>query len=275
MNERTGQSTSGRVQGGRLRGGPPGGGRSALGAAGALAAVLALTGCGLLPGVSGAPASAEGAEAARFVACLKAGGVPAKIGEGIGMVFVSGDGGILAADGEPGTTWTSPAEEAGIPEGSALLMGMADAQGDWIAVSDAGYFRDLDPGLYETYAACEEQHPDFAQPEFDPMNDPMIREQLRQQEAAGLAFARCARDAGFTWVADPTEDSAGGIALPADLTEGEFRDLLAACPEEAAAGLSWMIDKEPGFDWWAVWEEIVGPASGGGASVRLSSPEEE
>ena len=111
------------------------------------------------------------------------------------------------------------------------------------------------------------EHPDFEQPEFDPTKDPAFQQQLAEQAEAGIAFARCARDAGFAWVADPDEASGGAVELPSDLAEGA--PMIAACPEEAAAGLAWMTDGELDFDWWAVLEEVAGPASGGGFSVQV------
>ena len=230
------------------------------GIAAMVAAVVVLAGCGA------APPAGEGTEAAaRFVACLTAGGVQAKIGEDVGgMVLVRSDAGVtMTPAGQSGMTSGYGSEDVDAPEGSQALMHLGDADGSWIAVTDAGYFLAIDPFVHEVYAACEAEHPEFRQPEYDPGDDPVLRQQLADQTEAGIAFARCARDAGFDVVATKHRWGGNSRALIIGDGEGVFRALLAACPDEAAAGIAWMIDGELGFDWLAVLEDVVGPTSGG------------
>lgn len=234
-----------------------------LGAAGVLAVLIA--GCSLPAAPPANPVASD--VASRFVACLKSAGVEARIGEGggllpPGMVFVLSDLGTVEVEGEPGTVTSVSNEDLGIPAGSSMLMQMADDQGrSWLAVSDAGYFTTLDPDLHDAYAGCEKQQPDFTQPTFDPSKDPAFVQQQEDAKRAGLAFARCARDAGFGWVADPTEASSQSVVLPADLAEADFRAMLTACP--ATDGVTWMIEGDLGFDWIAVLDELSGGQGGG------------
>lgn len=230
--------------------------RTRMGAAAAGAAMLALA----LAGCTAPPQDddAQGASA-QFVACLKAAGVDARIAdEGFGGAFV------IVKIGEPdsGGGTVSSSTDSG---GEAPLVTMGDSEGTWVAAQSSAYFVD-DPDTQDAYAACETAHPDFSQPEFDPDGDPAMQEQLAEQQANALEFARCARDAGFAWVADPGPDTAGAIALPADLTEAEFRAVMTACWDSENTGFGWSLPADDlGFDWQAVLMEFMG--DNGGISV--------
>ena len=197
-----------------------------------------------------APEETEAATSAAFLACLTAAGVEARLGDQ-GHVLVRQAGApSMGADG-------TIEQSAGAGSGDALLI-EGDGEGNqWVAAASSEYFAD-DPELQEAYAGCESSHPDFSQPAYDPANDPEVQEYLAEQAEAGLAFAQCARDEGFAWVADPDPATGGAVSLPADLTEAEFRALLEACWDPAMAGLAWSLpSSELSFDWQAVLEEYV------------------
>ncbi len=208
-------------------------------AAGALLTLAALAGCSGTAAPETDPA-AQAKSAERFVACLTAKGVRAQANTN-GYVFVWGEG--LPEPGGPGD--------------DEIVALMDDGNGDvWRAATSAEAFAD-DPTTQEAYADCEADHPEFAQPEFeaDPGDDAQMAEDLARQQESALEFARCAREAGFTWLADPAD---GGIYLPNDITDGDFRALLTAC-WTAESSFSMGLDEdagEPSFDWLAVWDEF-------------------
>lgn len=233
--------------------------------AAAVATGLALTGCGSIPlfgpqDTTGGDAQTDAA--ARFVACLRASDVEARIGSGLegesgdGLVFVRQQA-VVGSDGS--------IEFGSASAGESPLLVSGDESGMWVAPASSAYFVD-DPDTQDAYAACEQAHPEFEQPEFDVFDDPAFQEQLAAQQEAALAFARCARDAGFAWVADPATADQGAIALPADLTESEFRALLTACSEQLGQ-FAWAVDGELGFDWLTVLQEVQG--EGGSSSIRV------
>ncbi len=224
--------------------------RASLGA-GALVA-LALAACTSTPEVEADRDGTAGASA-RFIACLQAAGADAqRSAEGYVLVKVASQ---TPVDGS-----TYSVDSTGGGEGALLQMG--DSDGDsWVAAQSSAYFVD-DPDLQDAYAGCEAEHPDFAQPEYDPEDDPAVQQQLAAQLEAGLAFARCARDDGFAWAADPDAETAS-IALPADLTEDEFRAALTACLDDGAPGLAWTLPPAGlDFDWQAVLDETSGGTGG-------------
>jgi hypothetical protein len=226
----------------------------------ALVTALILAGCTTTP--DDADSDATSGEAARFVACLTAAGVEAKISDQGYVVVKTGS---AAPDGSVSTTSENT--------GPGMLMMMSDSEGSWVAAESSAYF-ETDTDTQDAYAACEQDVPDFVQPEVDPLDDPQMQEYLAQQAEDGLTFARCAREAGFAWVADPTGEAGttAAIALPADLTEDEFRALLEACFEPELA-LAWMIESELGFDWNTVLEEYADGVSG--SSVVVGGGDEE
>ncbi|MFT3875260.1 MAG: hypothetical protein QM708_02365 [Propioniciclava sp.] len=233
------------------------------GAAGALAVTL-LSGCGapvvnlVDGGARPAPSSAAAGDATLFVACLEAAGAPAQVDQRSGMVLVRSDLGTMKTEPAAGRVQTVSNADLEVPDGSALLLQMGDDQGnEWIAVSDAGFFTTLDPDLHTVYAGCEARYPGFKQPAYRPQDDPAFAQQQQEQLQAGLAFARCARDAGFAWVADPSAETSQSIAIPLDISEAEFRALLQACPTQAAAGVTWMMAGDLSFDWTSVLEEVL------------------
>ncbi|MFT4029408.1 MAG: hypothetical protein QM675_05990 [Protaetiibacter sp.] len=222
-------------------------------AAGA-ALVMLLAGCS--PASDDETAGDSGA--ATFVACLTAKGLDAQLGEH-GYALVKQDG--LRLQGEAGETGQFEFDVDSSDAGAQVLWSMVDDEGVfWVAPEHAAYFAD-DPDTQDAYAACEAEHPDFAQPAYSPQDDPELQAQLAEQQEDGIAFARCARDAGFAWVADPVPGSGGAIVLPLDLSEDEFRDLLTACYDDELSGVGWSIDTPSGelesFDWFAVLDEFT------------------
>lgn len=209
---------------------------------------LALAGCSAIAPAGGpATEQPDRTDAAAFVACLKAAGVTAMVGEK-GHVLVQRPS-ETGADGQ-----ISIGSDGSGESGPLYVMG--DSSGAmWVAVESSAGFSD-DPDTQDAYAACEKTFPDFAQPESGPLSDEELTEYQEMQTAAGIEFAQCARDAGFAWVADPDPTTGGAIALPGGLTEDDFRAVLAACYDPQAP-LGWSIEGEPGFDLSAVLAEFT------------------
>lgn len=199
-----------------------------------------------------APGTSEGVDAAGFVACLQAAGVEAKVSERGGYVVLRDDSILDGAtsDGE----LSIGTDDGG---GPGIIYGEGGGDGNWVAVADS---TDLgsDPDLQDAYAACEAELPGFEQPESGGLDDPELQADMAEVEAAALEFARCAREAGHSWVADPESGSGGGIELPLDLTESEFRAVLEDCYSPDAGAFGWVTTGELGFDLFAVLDE-VGP----------------
>lgn len=207
--------------------------------------------------------------ASQFVACLTAAGIEAKIGD-----LGPSDGRVIVKVPSQGSNGEISIDSDSDSGGEAPLALISDDSGNtWVAAASSAYFV-ADPDTQDAYAACEQEYPDFAQPEFDPQNDPQEQEYLAQQAEDALAFARCARDAGFAWVADPAVEDRNtpAIELPADLTEAEYRALLEACYEPELS-LAWWIEDELGFDWQAVLEEFTG-GTVGSSSISVGGDEE-
>ncbi|MFT4220885.1 MAG: hypothetical protein QM611_10245 [Microbacterium sp.] len=225
-------------------------------------AVLALAGCAAAAPEAG-ESTPDAKAAAAFVACLTSAGVDATVGDA-GHVLVKRES-TGGTEFEIGSA--EEAAEGAVTTGDGkLLFATGDDQGNfWIAVESSGYFVD-DPDTQDAYAACEHQFPDFEQPESDPMSDPQMQEVQEQMTAAALEFARCARDAGFSWVSDPAPDAGGAVELPAALAEDDFRGALEECydPEKP---LGWATSGTLGFDLNAVLEEFAGGPGSGGISV--------
>jgi hypothetical protein len=184
-----------------------------------IAGTLALSGCTSTAGPEEPDPAAQGSdEASAFLACLTAADVEAKINAS-GQVLVKtpgelgGDGVISSDDGS----------------GEGLLgMERDDAGNTWVAVASADYFVDS-PEVRDAYAACEKEHPDFEQAQFDPSDDPAFQEDAAKQEEDALAFAQCAREQGYSQIADPDFSAMNGILIPSGFTEQEFRALIEAC----------------------------------------------
>ncbi len=215
---------------------------------------LVLTGCasGSERKDSAAKDAAAKGEATRFVACLTSHGLDAKIGAENDLVFV--------ATVDAGTT--TGAGGSGATGGQALMFEYGKDGRFWAAAKDSRYFAQ-DPDTQHTYAACESQHPRFHQPEVAVGNAPAVQaEPQENQQKVDLAFARCARDAGFAWVADPSPATGGGIKLPLDLKEDEFRALLKACYKKNTPWIGWRFDGQLSFDYVAVLQEFTGAPAG-------------
>ncbi|MDR1387620.1 MAG: hypothetical protein LBJ44_08570 [Propionibacteriaceae bacterium] len=220
-----------------------------LGGALAAAALLgsALAGCAAAP-----PAEPDPADAGtRFVACLQAAGVEAQLSQR-GYALVRTAWPDPAGRTDPGAIVSLGSEFTS----ADLVMVAKHSDGSvWEAARSADHFGD-DPDTQRAYAACAVQHPDFAQPDYDPEDDPDWQAQLATQRRVALQFANCARADGFAWVADPTDE--GSLTLPADLTEAEFRAVLTACLNNQSGSFEWSAPAGLGFDWRAVLYESMG-----------------
>ncbi len=197
----------------------------------------------------------EGDPAAAFVACLVAGGLTAKISD-MDYVYVEAPGAQLELEiGSAG-----PDEPAG--EAPLMIFGEADGS-TWVAAESSAYFAH-DPQTQTVYADCEADLPNFSQPAGGGGDDAEIQEHLALQSEHGLEFARCARDAGYGWVADPAGEpgTTQAIELPAHVSEQEFTSVLQECLT-ADLNIAWSIPEEPSFDWQRVLQEFV-PAEGTG-----------
>jgi len=204
---------------------------------------LMLAGCSAESNPPDEGGDVQGGDAARFVACLTAQGVEARIGDS-GLVFVA------ASDEDRGGTGG-----AGSSGGQPLMFETGDDGRFWVAANDSSYFAP-DPQTQQAYASCEAELPGFSQP--SPSGGaPQLQEGTGDQ-SNDLVFAQCARDAGFSWVADPSPTTGGGIQLPLDITEDEFRALLSACFDKDSPWISWRFKGELSFDYMAVLNEFTG-----------------
>lgn len=207
-------------------------------------------------------AAANDALAAKFVACLEQEGQTATIlADGmVGLLLPDGvendDGFMMSQDG-PGDS-----EEGGGPSAPVVVMMDEDGRQWQISTEAAGFPEE--GGMRDAWTACEEEIPDFEQPEPDMSG----AEAVTQDEAieAGLAFSACARDEGYADFADP--DTNGMMSIPTYFTEDEFRSLLEAC-FDSESGIGFGISKENAdqldFDLMAVMQEFMprGPMGGG------------
>ncbi|EQM75735.1 hypothetical protein [Microbacterium maritypicum] len=220
----------------------------------AVVALFALSACTAPSGDDKAKDGANDAAAARFVSCLTDEGQTAKIVEGgqVGLLMPDAPG-----DGAMGTLSDSTAS-AGAGEEMAMTMIFTDDDGTWMASTAASGYPE-DGGQRAAWEACEEKVPEFTQPEPDISMRAGAETQMISPEElteAGLAFASCARDNGFTDFADP--DSDGMLTLPTGITEDEARTLLEACAEKAG-DMPPMFTQESieavDFDWFALMSE--------------------
>ena len=193
----------------------------------AVFALFALSACSAPTGDDKADDGANDAAAARFVTCLTEEGQTAKIVEGgqVGLLMPDAPGG-----GALGTLSDSTAS-AGDGEEMAMTMIFSDDEGTWLASTAASGYPE-DGGQRAAWEKCEEEVPEFEQPEPDISAQEGAQTQMLSAEEfteAGLAFAACARKNGFTDFADPDAD--GMLTLPTGITEEEARTLLEACAE--------------------------------------------
>ena len=189
----------------------------------ALCAVL--SGCtSTVPAASGSPTGQPAADAntdpaTAFLGCLKQEEAEAKLNSK-GQVMVK----MPSAEGEPGGQQL----EMGSGGPDSVLGMEGDSEGNrWLIAAAPDAFED--PAVRASYSTCQSRHPEFTQPDYDPQSDPEVIEQQQKDEAAALAFAQCARAAGFSNWADPTPQDGGSIVLPAGITQDEFRELAKAC----------------------------------------------
>lgn len=210
----------------------------------ALAAVLALSAC-----TATQPTKTEtedkGTDAASlFLACLTSKGVEAKINKS-GQVLVRD----AAQQQQPGKAMEM---SSGSGSGEALVMEGDDAGNAWVGAVNSDYFAD-DPKTQEAYVACENEHPTFEQPAFDPRDDPEMQKMQADQEKAALAFAQCARENGASQFPDPDPEQMGMLMIPDDMTEDEFRAVAEACYDgETPFALGHSVDSG-----WAPWDVLA------------------
>jgi hypothetical protein len=195
----------------------------------AVVALFALSACSAPTGDDKAKDGANDAAAARFVTCLTDEGQTAKIVDGgqVGLLMPDAPG-----DGGMGTLSDSTATlSAGEGEEMAMTMIFSDEDGTWLASTAASGYPE-DGGQRAAWEKCEEEVPEFTQPEPDMSASEGAQTQMISPEEiieSGLAFAACARENGFTDFADP--DSDGMLELPVGITEDEARSLFEACAD--------------------------------------------
>ncbi|MHC9046681.1 hypothetical protein ACYX8G_19015 [Microbacterium saperdae] len=197
----------------------------------AVFALFALSACSAPSGGDKAADGANDAAAARFVSCLTDEGQTAKILEGGQVGLLMPDAPL---DGEMGALSTgSTSLSAGEGEEMAMSMIFSDDDGTWLASTAASGYPE-DGGQRAAWENCEEEVPEFEQPEPDISASEGAQTQMFSPEEfmdAGLDFAACARENGFTDFADPDADAM--LTLPAGITEDEARTLLEACADAA------------------------------------------
>ena len=207
-----------------------------------IAGTLALSGCTDNSSEEPDTAPQSSDEASTFLGCLTSAGVDAKINTS-GQVLIKTPAQLEAGD-----------EISSDDDGEALALERDDAGNLWVAAPDATYFAD-NPQTQDAYASCEEKHPDFMQPQSDPGSDPNFQQDQAQQEEVALEFAQCARQNGFSQVADPDASVGGAIPLPDGFDESAFRALVEACYDPAnpiAIASTGELDFEP----WKILEEF-------------------
>ncbi len=214
-----------------------------------VAGTLAFTACTSDTMIPKEPVSADPDTdvAGSFLACLDSSGVEAKINSS-GQVLVKAPAGS-AEDGVISST-----------DGALAIEG--DDEGNtWVVPVDATYFAQA-PDIQAAYAACEEQYPNFEQPQFDSSDDPVFEQETAEQEEAALAFAQCARSNGYSNIEDPDFSRANALQIPGDLTEDNFRALLDECWDRGAPVFNFAQPVDAPFEAWAVLEEFLNaPAS--------------
>lgn len=223
----------------------------------AVFALFALSACSAPSGDDKAKDGANDAAAARFVTCLTDEGQTAKILEGgqVGLLMPDVDGG-----GSMGTLSDSSASiSVGEGEEMPMTMFFSDDDGTWLASTAASGYPE-EGGQRAAWETCEQEVPEFTQPEPDvSMKEGAQTQMISPEELteAGLAFASCARENGFTDFADPDAD--GMLTLPTGITEDEARTLLEACAETTGE-MPPMFTQESiesaDFDWFALMGEF-------------------
>jgi hypothetical protein len=130
----------------------------------AVFALFALSACSAPSGGDKGGDGANDAAAARFVSCLTDEGQTAKIIEGGQVGLLMPDAPL---DGDMGTLSTgSTSLSAGEGEEMAMSMIFSDDDGTWLASTAASGYPE-DGGQRAAWEKCEEEVPEFEQPEPD------------------------------------------------------------------------------------------------------------
>jgi hypothetical protein len=160
-------------------------------------------------------ASAE----ARFNACLVAHAIPTLINDD-GQIAVPYTGDTALEPGMVATVTSTggPDDLAALP----ILISADNTGTRWVVPRTSAYFEPGD-ATGQAWAACEMDHPDLTQPEIA-ASEIGIDELHAQWETSALNFAIRAREAGFTWAADPQQFPI--FLLPASITPEELDALL-------------------------------------------------
>lgn len=218
------------------------------------ALVIALGGCSDTTQTAPEVVNEDGT-AVRFVACLTAGGVSAKISDSA----TAGDQGLVVVEDPSAQLETeSGSVDSGVSSGEPPLAILGEGDGStWVAAQSAQYFTHA-PQTQKVYADCEADFPSFSQSVGQAGDDPELQKQLALQAEHGLQFARCARDAGFEWVGDPAGESGTtqAIELPTDVNQEEFTSALETCMT-SDLNVVWSVPGEPSFDWQKVLQDFV------------------
>lgn len=216
------------------------------------AAALLLAGC---TAPDAGPSSAENdAAAIKFVSCLNSAGQTAKILDGgyVGLLMPESEGGNAG-----GMSMTTQSGSASGDDEPTMVIMSEDEEGQWLASSTASGYPE-EGGMREAWLGCEEKVPAFEQPVPEMPDD---IEMIDQEDvmAAGLEFAACARENGYSDFADP--DSDGMLELPFGITEDGLRSLMDACyDEDSKIGPMFTMEsvEAADFDVWAVLSDYMG-----------------
>jgi hypothetical protein len=202
----------------------------------------------------------------RMMECLRLGGVTARVtttalpGTDTPAIEVLTDSVYIEPNADGGynidnSIFRQVGDSAFVLVNGAEVDDQSNAQ-QWITPVNSRAFQGSMDEIYRVYAKCEAEHPDFAQPNAQQFEQQAREEVIRRAEA-GLPFAQCARDAGFSWVADPipAEPSLGYLVIPPTVTEEEFRSLVTQCGNRLDN--PGFYSDESSFNWGQIWEEIM------------------
>jgi len=162
-----------------------------------------------------------------MVACLKGEGLEARVSDSSRQVMVHTDAGLVIEDsGENPMKTTTTSEKDGLTAGPLTVEDFDTGTGlAWVSFRSSADISD-DPDLQQAYESCEAKLPDFQQPDFTFEDTPEGAEQMADMQESALAFTKCARSEGFSWVEDPQE---GVVRIPDGTSVEDVRSTINSC----------------------------------------------
>lgn len=178
--------------------------------------------------------------AKRFTACLVGKGFDAKVTPSYALLPIGSTAETapqttvvvrrLGADGNPiilgpGVEISGDSD----PLYPDIMYGIVSAdEGAWVGFKNS---KALAGSIYADkqadYAACEQENPDFAQPNYSANNTSGGGASAAGSDADAqqtlIDFARQARKDGFDWMADPAPGEATSVEIPSDVSYEELR----------------------------------------------------